>query len=125
MPLLQKLLVSDSVPLLGQTLGALHKELTELTIATFSLYFSSNFFTNTILNLLGCLYIATSTPHTYTTLSRLRPSLKTLILVGPLRFLSTSSLLKPSTVPQSKRLLCIISSHLLPLYGLFSPTSSL
>lgn len=125
MPLLQKLLVSGFVPSLGQTLRAFHKELTELTFATFSLYFPSNFFTNTILNPLGCLYIATSSPHTYTILSRLRPSLKTLILVGPLRFLSTSSVPEPSTVPQSKRLLCIISSRLLPLYGLFSPTSSL
>lgn len=124
MPLLQKLLVSGFVPLIGQTLGALHKNSQNSLLLPF-LYFSSNFFTNTILNPLGCLYIATSTPHTYTTLSRLRPSLKTLILVGPLRFLSTSSLLKPSTVPQSKRLLCIISSRLLPLYGLFSPTSSL
>lgn len=124
MPLLQKLLVSGFVPLIGQTLGALHKNSQNSLLLPF-LYFSSNFFTNTILNPLGCLYIATSTPHTYTTLSRLRPSLKTLILVGPLRFLSTSSLLKPSTVPQPKRLLCIISSRLLPLYGLFSPTSSL
>lgn len=124
MPLLQKLLVSGFVPLIGQTLGALHKNSQNSLLLPF-LYFSSNFFTNTILNPLGCLYIATSTPHTYTTLSRLRPSLKTLILVGPLRFLSSSSLLKPSTVPQSKRLLCIISSRLLPLYGLFSPTSSL
>lgn len=124
MPLLQKLLVSGFVPLIGQTLGALHKNSQNSLLLPF-LYFSSNFFTNTILNPLGCLYIATSTPHTYTTLSRLRPSLKTLILVGPLRFLSTSSLLKPSTVPQSKRLLCIISSRLLPLYGLSSPTSSL
>lgn len=124
MPLLQKLLVSGFVPLIGQTLGALHKNSQNSLLLPF-LYFSSNFFTNTILNPLGCLYIATSTPHTYTNLSRLRPSLKTLILVGPLRFLSSSSLLKPSTVPQSKRLLCIISSRLLPLYGLFSPTSSL
>lgn len=98
MPLLQKLLVSGFVPLIGQTLGALHKNSQNSLLLPF-LYFSSNFFTNTILNPLGCLYIATSTPHTYTTLSRLRPSLKTLILVGPLRFLSTSSLLKPSTVP--------------------------
>lgn len=124
MPLLQKLLVSGFVPLIGQTLGALHKNSQNSLLLPF-LYFSSNFFTNTILNPLGCLYIVTSTPHTYTTLSRLRPSLKTLILVGPLRFLSTSSLLKPSMVPQSKRLLCIISSRLLPPYGLFSPTSSL
>lgn len=56
MPLLQKLFLqykTGFVPSLGQTLGAFHKELTELTFATFSLYFSSNFFTNTILFLGG------------------------------------------------------------------------
>lgn len=109
MQLLQGLLVSGLVP----SLGTFHKALTELTIAGFSLFLSSNFFKNTILNPLGCLYIATSSLHTYTTLSRLRPSLKILILLGP------------STVPRSQRLLCIISSRLLPLYGLSSPTSSL
>lgn len=86
---------------------------------------SSNFFTNTILNPHGCLYIASSSLHTYTTLSPLRPSMQILKALGPLRFLSTSSPLGPSTIPQSKRLLCIISSRLLPLDGLSWPTSSL
>lgn len=59
MPLLQKLLVSGFAPSLGKTLGTFHKALTELTIGSFFLSLL-NFFRNTILNPLGCLYIATS-----------------------------------------------------------------
>lgn len=130
MPLLQKLLVSGFAPSLGKTLGTFHKALTELTIGSFFLSLSTSLGTQSLIPLVACILLLHPYPtvHPYPpilTLSRLHPSLKILLSLDPLRFLSTSSLQGPSPVPQSKRLLCIISSRLLPLYGFSSPTTSL
>lgn len=122
MPLLQKVLVSGSVPSLDRTLGNLQGTGRSHYCRLFSLSLLKLLYEHSSYSPrlpVYCYFVPTHPRCPFASRPLSEDSL------GPLQFLSTGSLLDPSTAPRSKRLLCIISSHLLPLDGLSSPTSSL